>query len=175
MVGFVNVRGQQSLSPAKLHQLTDFIKQYSLNIVNLQETHISEDTFSDCEYITQNFDIIYNNAPSKFGTAVLVSTAIKYSNVKMDQSGHVIVYNLQELNITGANIYLQCGASTEAKNSREEYSARIMPQLLLERSQNTYIGGDWNNIVLKSDCTRHPDNKMSPALAKLIKTFQFSD
>ena len=45
--GFVNVRGQafgESLNQSKINQLVDFIKLYSLDIVNLQETHISEST-----------------------------------------------------------------------------------------------------------------------------------
>ena len=94
---------------------------------------MTENTFVDCEYISQNFDIVYNNAPSKFGICVLISLAIKYENVKMDQSGRVIVYDLPDLNITRGNVYLQCGAGSEAKNSREDYAARILPQLLLER------------------------------------------
>ena len=93
----------------------------------------------------------------------------------MDLSGRVIVYDLPDLNITGANVYLQCGSSTEAKNSREEYAAKILPQLLLERRQNTYMGGDWNSITLKTDCTRYPDNKMSLAVAKMVQTFKFVD
>ena len=122
----MNVRGQQSLSPVKIYQLTDFIKQYSLDIVNIQETHMSEDTFADYEYISQNFDLIYNNALNKFGTAVLISTEIKYSNVKMDQKGHVIVYYLEELEITRANVYMQCGTTTENKCVTKEDNEMLL-------------------------------------------------
>ena len=113
LVGFVNVRGQaigQSLTQSKINQLVDFIKLYSLDIVNMQETNIMESTFNNCDYINQNFEIIYNNAPTKYGTCVLISSAIQYSNVIMDQAGKVIIYDLPELNITGGNVYLQCGA-----------------------------------------------------------------
>ena len=50
-----------------------------------------------------------------------------------------------------------------------------MPELLLDRKDSNFVGGDWNSIVIKSDCMRNPESKMSPALAKLIKTFQYTD
>ena len=75
-----------------------------------------EDFFASSDFISQNYDLIYNNAINKFGMAVLISTEIKYSNVQMDQKGHVIVYDLNDLEITGANIYMQCGSMKENKN-----------------------------------------------------------
>ena len=75
-----------------------------------------EDFFSSSDFISQNYDLIYNNAINKFGTAVLISTDIKYSNVRMDQKGRVIIYDLDDLEITGANIYMQCGMMSENKN-----------------------------------------------------------
>ena len=115
-VGFLNARGQQVFSQAKILQLTDFIKQYKLDIINIQEMHMSEDFFESSDFISQNYDLIYNNAINKFGTAVLISTNIKYSNVCMDQKGRVIIYDLDDLEITGANIYMQCGMTSENKN-----------------------------------------------------------
>ena len=107
--------------------------------------------------------------------AVLISSDIQYSNVKMDQKGRVIVCDLDDLEITGANVYMQCGMSSENKNTREEYSAKILPQLLLERKNSNFVGGDWNVIILRSDCTHNPESKLSPSLAKLIKIFQYTD
>ena len=152
-VGYVNTRGQEAFSQMKILQLTDFIKQYKLDIINIQETNLSNDTFADSAFISRNFNLIYNNVMNKYGTAVLISTDIQYSNVKMDSKGRVIVYDLDELEITGANIYMQCGSTAENKNCCEEYSSKILPELLLERKNCNFIGGDWNSIVLRLDCT----------------------
>ena len=135
----------------------DFIKTYGIDIVNLQETYITENTFSECEFIAQNFDVVYNNAASQFGTCIQISSAIKHENVKMDNYGRVIIYDLPDLNITGGNVYLQSGSSSEDKKCRENYAGMILPQLLLERKENLFCGGDWNNIILKNDCMRLPD------------------
>ena len=73
------MRGQafgEALHPGKVKQLCEYIKQYSLNIINLQEAHITKHTFDTSDYISQNYDTIINNSPMQFGTCVLVSTAI---------------------------------------------------------------------------------------------------
>ena len=106
---------------------------YGIDIVNLQETHITENTFSECEFIAQNFDVVYNNAASQFGTCIQISSAIKHENVKMDNYGRVIIYDLPDLNITGGNVYLQSGSSSEDKKCRENYAGMILPQLLVEK------------------------------------------
>ena len=85
--------------------------------------------------------MIINNSPTQFGTCVLVSTAIQYDNVKLDHARHAIIYDLPELKITTGNIYLQCGADREARNSREVYGVRYLPELLLERRHNIVVGG----------------------------------
>ena len=102
-----------------------------------------------------------NNSPTQFGTCSLISTAILYDNVKFDHAGRAIIFDLPELENTVGNIYLQCGADRDSRNSREEYGSRFFPELLTERRQNIVIGGDWNSIILRSDCTRYPDQKMS--------------
>ena len=97
--------------------------------------------------------MIINNSPMQFGTCVLVSTAIQYDNMRLDHVGRAIISDLPEHDITAGNIYLQCGSDKESRNSREEYGARYLPELLIERRENTVVGGDWNSIILKSDCT----------------------
>ena len=47
--------------------------------------------------------------------------------------------------------------------------------MLLDRKDSNFIGGDWNCIIDKSDYMRNPESKMAPALAKLIKTFEYKD
>ena len=73
------------------------------------------------------------------------------------------------------NIYLQCSADRDSRNSREEYGSRYLPELLLERRQNIVIGGDWNLIILQSDCTHYPDQKISPSMAMMVSTFSLLD
>ena len=74
-----------------------------------------------------------------------------------------------------ANLYLPSGSDSLSKAEREEYSATTMPQLLLNRQDSGCIGGDFNSIIHKQDCTHHAGTKMSPCLAKLVETFSMKD
>ena len=72
VVGSLNVRGQLVLSPARILQLADFIKMYKIDVLNLQETNLTADSFEENDFISQNYELIFNNAPNKYGTAVLL-------------------------------------------------------------------------------------------------------
>ena len=56
-----------------------------------------------------------------------------------------------------------------------KYCAETVPQLLLNRLDSGSIGGDLNCITSKIDCTHNPTPKMSPSLAKMVKTFDMKD
>ena len=57
-IAYLNVQGQSNLSEAKQLQLEDFIKYNKIDIAHLQETEICDTTFSHCNYISSNFNII---------------------------------------------------------------------------------------------------------------------
>ena len=140
-VGSLNLRGQLTLGHSRILQLEDFVKQFKIDVLNLQETDLKDDVFEDKDFLFSNYELIINNSPKKFGTAVLIKNDLEYDNIKMDTEGRLISYDLTDLNITGCNIYLQCGADREARNSREEYGASYLPELLLERRNNIVVGG----------------------------------
>ena len=60
----MNIHGQTNLTTAKQLQIQDFLKLYKIDILHLQEIQISEDTFSNCDFISSNFNIISNNSES---------------------------------------------------------------------------------------------------------------
>ena len=87
--------------------------------------------------------------------------------------GRVIVFNIGCL--TFGNLYLPSGSDSTSKASREEYSAVTIPQLLMNRQDSGCIGGDFNCIIDKIDCTHHAAPKMSSSLSKLVKSFDMKD
>ena len=59
--------------------------------------------------------------------------------------------------------------------SRESYFAETIPQLLINAKASGCISGDFNCITEKKDATKNPENKISPSLKRLIKTFSWID
>ena len=47
--------------------------------------------------------------------------------------------------------------------------------MLLNRSGSGCIGGDFNCITNRIDCTSYPVSKMSPSLTRLLRTFKWTD
>ena len=47
--------------------------------------------------------------------------------------------------------------------------------MLVNRKMSGCIGGDFNCIISKADATKYPESKMSPCLARLVKTFNWTD
>ena len=71
-IGFINIRGQSGLSVAKQLQIEAFAKINNCDIINLQEAHIDSESFTSCDFIQSNFNIIENNDDNRYGTASLV-------------------------------------------------------------------------------------------------------
>ena len=67
-LAYMNIRGQNGLDETKQVKIENFIKSYKIDILNCQEINISEDSFSNCTFITSSYDIITNNAQNKYGT-----------------------------------------------------------------------------------------------------------
>ena len=172
-LGFMNIRGQTGLSSTKQKQIESFIISEKLDILHLQEINIEEDSFSLCSTVSSSFNIISNKAANKYGTASIIKSDFSPTNLMFDTRGRAIVFDIG--NITLANLYLPSGSDAVSKAAREDYFATIIPQLLLNRQDSGCIGGDFNCILHKQDCTHHASPKISPCLGKLVKTFNMKD
>jgi exonuclease III len=172
-ISYVNIRGQTGLHLDKQLQLEEFIKRSNCDIIHLQEAHIEEDTFSQCNFIESNFSVLVNNAANKYGTASLVKNDLVVENVLCDTGGRVLAFNIS--GVTFANIYLPSGTDTTSRSNREKYAAEIIPEILVNRQSSGCAGGDFNCITKRIDATNNPDQKMSPCLGRLINVFDWSD
>ena len=83
---------------------------------------------------------VSNKASNKYGTCSFVSSCFQVENIKLDTNGRVIVFDIG--NITLSNIYLPSGNDPPKRNSRENHSAEIIPQLLVNKKDSGFIGGD---------------------------------
>ena len=173
VVAYMNIRGQSGLNFSKQKQIEAFINVYKPDILNLQEVNIADDTFENCDKINSTYNIISNNAINKYGTASLVSSDLQTSNIKFDSEGRMITFDVE--NATFANVYLPSGNNQEMKNSRENYAAKIIPELLINSKDVGVIGGDWNCIVCEKDATKNAAQKMSKSLKRLVKNFCWND
>ena len=166
IVAFINVRGQSGLSESKQKQIEAFTRVNKYDIVHLQEAHIEDDTFSNCDFITSSYNIITNNSPSKYGTASLVRSELTVENIRFDLEGRVIVFDIGHF--TTSNIYLHSGTDSVSRAGREHYCSEVLPQLLMSSQDSGCAGGDLNCIVDKRDATKNPEAKMSKALLRQI-------
>ena len=91
----------------------------------------------------------------------------------MDTEGRAIVFNLG--NITLGNFYAHSGTDAVSRGNREHFCGEIIPNLLINRKDSGEIGGDWNCITRKEDCTQYPESKMSPCLKRVVNTFNLAD
>ena len=168
-IAYMNIHGQTGLDIVKQVQIENFIRNHKIDILNCQEINISADSFENCDLVNSSYSIISNNASNKYGTCCFVSNTLQPENIKFDTSGRVIVFNLG--NITFGNVYLPSGNDPVMRNCRENYSAEILPQLLLNCKASGCIGGDWNCITDACDATKNSNQKMSPSLKRLMKNF----
>ena len=172
-IAFMNIRGQTGLNISKQIQIENFIKSYKVDILNCQEINISDETFSTCNLISSQYDIISNNAENKYGTCCLVSNNLVAENIKCDTNGREIAFNIGQ--ITFCNVYLPSGNDPVMRNSRETYSAEIIPQVLINSKDLGCVGGDWNSIIDEKDATKNPSSKKSNSLKRLVKNFSWRD
>ena len=61
------------------------------------------------------------------------------------------------------------------KNARENYSAEIIPQILINCKEFGCVGGDWNNITENIDATKNQAQKQSKSLKRLLQNFNWVD
>ena len=138
-----------------------------MDVVCLQETEVSQNTFSECN-ILRRFSPIINNSSTGYGTCTLVSNNLSIDNITKDSDGRFISVDVDGSTIV--NLYLPSGTDQNSKSKREDMIDSI-PNLLLYKKQNGVCGGDFNSIVDKKDSLIHPDQKMSKCLSKLIKLY----
>ena len=172
-IAYLNIQGQTGLNVSKQKQIEEFLKKNEIDILNCQEINVEEDSFNSCIFITSNYNIIQNNAVNKYGTAVLVKNELEIENIKKDINGRAILFDIN--NLTLGNIYLQSGTDGQSRGLRESFISEIIPHLLTNKKDSGEIGGDFNCITNKEDCTRNPENKMSPSLKRLMQTFNLRD
>ena len=172
-VAYLNIRGQSVFTESKQKQIEAFAKFNKCDIIHLQEAHIDDETFSNCDFICSSYNIIANNSPTKYGTASLVRSELSPENIRFDLEGRVIVFDIGQF--TTANIYLHSGTDSTSRAGREHYCCDVLPQLLINIKEIGCAGGDLNCIVDKKDATNHPEAKMSKALQRLIKLKDWQD
>ena len=172
-IGFMNIRGQTGLSSAKQAQIESFLVKHKLDVLNLQEINIIDDSFSNSDTISCSYNIISNNSPTKYGTASLVKSDFLPENVLLDSMGRAIVFNIGSLTL--GNLYLPSGTDSTSKSSREQYLSETIPKLLLNRQDSGCMGGDLNCISDKAYCIHNPAFKLSPSLGRLIKSFDLAN
>ena len=166
----MNIWGQTGLDMNKQKQIEDFIKQHKIDILHCQEIEILDSTFEVCSFISSCYEIIQNNSPTnKYGTATLVRNDLVIENVKCDTNGRAIAFDIG--NVTFCNVYLHSGSDRQMRTGQESYCAETIPQLLVNSKPSGCISGDFNCIANKIDATKNPENKISPSLKRLIRTF----
>ena len=172
-LAYLNIHGQSNLTDTKQVQIEDFLKFNKVDIAHLQEVEISEESFSNCNFVSSSYNIISNNATNKYGTASLVKNIFTADNIKFDTSGRAIVFDIGD--ITLGNFYGHSGTDARSRSNRENLFSEVVPQLLTNRKQLGCIGGDWNCITDKMDATVNPEGKMSNVLKRVIKAFDMND
>ena len=128
---FINIRGQTGLPVSKQLQIEQFIKDNNVDILHLQEVNIENDTFSECNTISSNFNIITNNSQNKYGTASLVKNEFEVKNVAMDKEGRIIIFEVGSL--TFGNMYIHSGTDAISRGKRESINQTHFVPKELER------------------------------------------
>ena len=88
-------------------QIEDFVKQNKVDILHIQEIEICEESFCDCNFLSESFNILSNNSENGYGTASLIRADLEYTNVKFDTAGRAIVFDIGEISF--GNFYAHSG------------------------------------------------------------------
>ena len=173
-IASINIYGQTGLNPTKLLEIEHFIEYHRLDVVCLQETNISDITFSECKMISKRFNVIYNNSSTGYGTCILVTKRFSTSNICKDTSGRLICVDIDS-KITIANLYLHSGTDQSSRIDREKFINDIIPNILIYKKQIGFMCGDFNSITVKKDSLIHPDQKISKSFGNLINLYELTD
>ena len=72
-------------------------------------------------------------------------------------------------------IYAHSGTDGDSRSSRETLFSEKLPNMLLNKKEFGIVGGDWNSIISKDDCTRNPEVKISPCFSHFARMLELSD
>ena len=174
-VAYVNCVGQSKFSVSKQLEIQSFVCSNNIDILHMQECRMDDDTFSQCGFLTSNFNLFSNNTPneSNYGTATMVRSDIEVTNIHTDNEGRVIVLDAAEC--TWGNFYLPSGSDAPSKSKRENYFGEIIPQLMIRRLEQGAAGGDLNSIISLNDSNKNPESRISPLCQNLVKALERSD
>ena len=94
-IAFINCVGQSKFTLPKQLEIQSYMRSHKIDIIHLQECMIDEDSFSECHYVRNNFNVLSNNTPGNtpYGTASLVRSDIEVTNILTDDSGRIILFD----------------------------------------------------------------------------------
>ena len=170
---FLNIKGQTGLKTDKQVQIQSFVKKHKIDALHMQEINITEESFSNCDFITSNYNILPNNSINKYGTATLIKSEFCPENIRNDTEGRVQIYDVG--NMTIVNTYFHSGTDGVSRAAREKLCSEILPNLLINSKDIGYIGGDFNCILDKIDATNNPEQKISRSLERLKSNKNWND
>ena len=139
--------------------MEEYARTFSIDILNLQEFHITDNTFEFSPYLNANYNIIINNSETRYGTACLVSFSLRYDIVRMDTNGQITGFNLPDIEFTVAHVYFPCGQKLSIKDLRQAHSGHVIHELLIYIRSSGVMLGDFN-----CDCSNFQSFKLSASL-----------
>ena len=175
IVAYINCVGQSKFPISKQLEIQSYVCTNKIDILHLQECRIDEDSFSQCGFLTSNYNLFSNNKPddSYYGTASLIRSDLDVSNIHTDDEGRILIFNAA--GCTWGNLYLPSGSDGATRAKRESYFSETIPDLMVRRLAQGAVGGDLNSIISLPDSTRNPQTKISPSCRNLVRAFLWSD
>jgi exonuclease III len=160
-IATLNINGMSS--PTRMAMLGAFLYRQEIDIILLQEVTLpSLDT-------PVGYKAYTNVGTNGCGTAIVTRDNLTLHNIVRLPSGRGIAAEFQGLWLV--NVYAPSGA--EKKQERETFFNIEVPQLLLETPSRMLLGGDFNCVLAKTDCTGNFN--YSRALHTLIRGFDLID
>ena len=150
--------------------IEETLKHQKLDILHIQEVNIEDNSFEECDYLQDQFQILRNNAQNGYGVCSLVRRDLSISNIRALPGGRLISFDIGRTRI--GNVYLPSGS--EARSEREEFCGKTIPELFMG-SEHGCLGGDWNSITSSIDTTGNAEQKICKNLSKLSATFRWTE
>ena len=170
VIGHLNIRGQTKFSKSKQKMIEETLKHQKLDILHIQEVNIEDNSFEECDFLQDQFQILRNNAQNGYGVCSLVRRDLSISNIRALPGGRLISFDIGRTRI--GNVYLPSGS--EARSEREEFCGKTIPELFMG-SEHGCLGGDWNSITSSIDTTGNAEQKICKNLSKLSATFRWTE
>jgi len=160
-IATMNINGIKATG--RMRMLHEFIQRQELDIILLQEV-----THHDFEII-QGYDAFLNVGTNRRGTGILARQQIPLSNITQIPSGRGIAAQLRDTWLV--NIYAPAG--TAKRTEREVFFNTEIAYLIRTLPTNMILGGDFNCVLSRDDCTGAPH--FSRALDLLVRSFDLQD